>query len=801
MTTSRNRRDALSGQTDYNGIDFVEIANEQQTELLVHFLNENPGLAGRITGARIHGGETIPEVEVHPIAAGDFGLDAAGRPLLTLHVAAPGDFSIYTLTLEHDGVLDPYLDHTAFSFKAGCRSTLDCATRPPSCPPEVTQPPPIDYLAKDFLSLRQALSDFSALRWPMWRERAEADFGMMWLEALASLADDLSYLQDQLAGEATLETATERVSLVRHARLVDYEPRPATAARVVLRLTLGAGEAYVAPGQPVAAPLPEGGTIGFETGTGLDDASLYRVRRAWNRLEPYWWDDGERCLRRGATELWVHGQGLDLGPGQLLLIDTAAASDPAEEEPCCGAPPRAGGAPQRQFVQLVATEERRDELYGEDLTLLRWRSEDALRADHDLARTEVAGNLVPATQGLRRTEQLAIGHRPTHDTTTPLAIERRGANGTIQYLLTLAGDPLAYLAPLDDPAGLPWPEIRVEQLEAGSSSVASRPWAFRRRLLDAEEFESSFTLDPVRYRRLGPDMAAGAAEHDGSDGATVRFGDGTFGEIPEEGKVFRVTYRVGGGAAGNVAADSITFIPPDRPLAPFVVAVTNPLPAEGGAEMEPDQQVRDLAPQAFSAVQYRAVLPADYQAAAETLRWVDHAGTSFRWTGSWLTVFTALDRLGSMELPADLRAEAVALLDRYRLAGYESYVLPPCYAPLDLRISVCARSDAFHGDVEGALLERLRPSGGAAGREPGFFHPDSFTFGQPLQRSALEAAIQRTPGVAGVLEISYRRRGRTLGFVTLPDTVTVGRDEIVCMDDDPNRPERGSLRITVEGGK
>ena len=45
--------------------------------------------------------------------------------------------------------------------------------------------PPIDYLAKDFEGFRRALFEFSALRYPAWRERSEADFGVMFAEALA----------------------------------------------------------------------------------------------------------------------------------------------------------------------------------------------------------------------------------------------------------------------------------------------------------------------------------------------------------------------------------------------------------------------------------------------------------------------------------------------------------------------------------------------------------------------------------------------------------------------------------------
>src|SRR5262249_27788993 len=39
---------------------------------------------------------------------------------------------------------------------------------------------------------------------------------------------------------------------------------------------------------------------------------------------------------------------------------------------------------------------------------------------------------------------------------------------------------------------------------------------------------------------------------DEDDRASVIFGDGVFGAIPAQGSLIRATYRVGGGAAGNV---------------------------------------------------------------------------------------------------------------------------------------------------------------------------------------------------------------------------------------------------------
>jgi hypothetical protein len=93
----------------------------------------------------------------------------------------------------------------------------------------------------------------------------------------------------------------------------------------------------------------------------------------------------------------------------------------------------------------------------------------------------------------------------------------------------------------------------------------------------------------------------------------------------------------------------------------------------------------------------------------------------------------------------------------------------------------------------------------SASRSPdgttGFFYLDRFTFGMPLERSALEAAIQSASGVDGVVSIQYRQRGRTPNWICMPETVTVGPDQIIRMDNDPSRPERGTLRLVVEGGK
>jgi hypothetical protein len=792
---TKDRREQLIRSTVLNGIDFVEIASPDQTLLKVHFLN-TVALQGNITGATITGGETIPAVSVAKINdATDWSTDVDGLPVLTLHAAVAGDFSNYTLTLTGTK-LDPFFARSTFSFKAQCPSTLDCETPAAPCPPPEGAPPPIDYLAKDFLSFRKALLDFSALRYPDWVERSEADFGVMFVEALSSLGDDLSYTQDRVHTEASLDTATQRRSIVRHARLVDYEPRPATSARVLLQFDVKNGP--IPPGLLVSASGPDGQVMEFETGSGLNDQSSFPVNAKWNSgILPYIWDDSQSCLEAGSTELWVLGNGFGFTQGQQLLINTVAstpADPPIREIISIGqaveefdalfpGPPQPPTAVTHLFLQQPTQ-------YGHDLTL----------QDDGTPRTTLAGNLVPATQGRRFTESFAIEQAPPSSPLTPLAIDRLRQNSTtespaFQYLYTIHQAPLAWLGQ-DDPTAPPLPEILLSGQPPAGSAVE---WTWNRRLLDAQQFDNAFTVDPATYRIIANNSDGSfSSEYVDDTGSTIRFGDGEFGQVPEPQTIFTVTYRAGGGVIGNVASDSITKFDPSA--GDLISAVTNPFPAQGGADQEPNQTVKRLAPQAFRAVQFRAVRIEDYEAAARRLAFVLRAGTAFRWTGSWLTVFTTADPQGSEQTSFANLIALTQLLNAYRMAGYESYVLTPRYVGLDLKIVVCAKSDAFRGDVQAAILQTVS-SRKAADGSTGFFFTDRFTFGTPLEPSALEAAIQNTYGVGGVVSIQFRRRGYTRGFVDMTSPVTVGRNEILRVDNDPSRPERGSVDVSVQGGK
>lgn len=842
--TPRDRRQLLlqAGAT-VNGIDYVEVGADQVT-LTVHFVNRVPLYDPTATPpvdafsapvpVTITGGEVVPTVPVDPIDPGSaLTEDTAGRPVLTLTVPAPGDFSTYRLSIDSP-LLDPFFASAPFSFKANCPTDMDCATAATVCPPAAPTPVTIDYTAKDFGSFVRALGEFSAARYPAWQERAEADLGVVLMEALAALADELSYHQDRVANEAHIGTATQRVSVVRQARLVDYEPAPATAALVQLQLdvdTLSGGT----PGtMAITAPVhvqaigPDSLPVDFEVGAGLVDPATgqpqtfsYPVDSRWNRwvlgaapaqlnLPPYWLDDSTICLPAGSMQLYLGGWGHNLQPGQQLLLDTAGptSADPAVREVVTLASPPGGASPAAELV---------DPLFDYEITAVALAAATTL--DHDLSTTQIAGNLVPAVQGLRTTEWFWIptvgGAAPTAPgpSAGPVldAFVRQGPNATAcapvpvcRY--TLGQAPLAWYPDVDTPAvqtdtAVPaWPEIVLQEVPygGGPSDPDTGAWPYVRWLLDASPEDAAFTLTPEKYSPVLTEGGTTWVDYDGDAGWTVTFGDGTFGIPPVPGALFSAEYRVGGGAAGNVPADAIATVVSSG-SGPTVVSCTNPFPATHGADAETNAQVAARAPQAFAAEPLRVVLPADYVAAAQSLAWVQQAGTTSRWTGSWLTTFTTVNAVGAEEPSLAQLGTVTGLLDQRRLAGTESYVLPPNYVSIDLTLVVCARPTAFDADVQAAVLARLRP--GEVDGVTGFFDHSNWAFGQPLEASALFAAVQACPGVAGVYSAQYRQRGVQLTPVDLPDQLPVAPDAILRVDDDPSRPDAGSLTVVVEGGK
>jgi predicted phage baseplate assembly protein len=356
------------------------------------------------------------------------------------------------------------------------------------------------------------------------------------------------------------------------------------------------------------------------------------------------------------------------------------------------------------------------------------------------------------------------------------------SDGEAAYLVHLEAGVLRVCA-LPDAAGRTLASAPRSAVPAivltGTRAGVSTAWSPRRDLLGSGPDDPHFVLEP---------------ESDGR--ARIRFGDDAHGKRPDADTAFTATYRFGNGVAGNIGADALAHV---VTLDARVVGVGNPLPAQGGTDPEGLDEVRRDAPQAFR-VQERAVTPEDYAEVAQRHRPVQRAAATFRWTGSWHTVFVTADRKGGGEVDAAFEAGLRSHLERYRMAGYDLEVDGPRYAPLEIEITVCVKPDYFRAHVRKALLAVLgsgvRPDG-----ERALFHPDRFTFGQPVYLSAVVAAAQSVEGVESVVVETFQRKGEADRTPLDQGVLPMGRLEIARLDNDPNFPERGVLRLKLGGGR
>ena len=233
------RREEVRRNRWLNGLDYLEVGSELEVgsnvevesgpvTLSVYFLGKAPVELDK-SNVIIEGGRRIDDIRVEKVVLCPYETRELDD-YMEVVVDKAGDFSTYTLrVVERDAqgdwqphsAFDPRYDRVEFSFMSDCPSELDC--KPSAiCPPEVRQEPEINYLAKDYESFRQLILDRLALVMPDWKERHVPDIGIALVEALAYVGDHLSYYQDAVATEAYLDTARKRISVRRHARLVDY---------------------------------------------------------------------------------------------------------------------------------------------------------------------------------------------------------------------------------------------------------------------------------------------------------------------------------------------------------------------------------------------------------------------------------------------------------------------------------------------------------------------------------------------------------------------------------------------------
>jgi hypothetical protein len=686
----------------------------------------------------------------------------------------------------------------------------------------------LNYLVRDYNEFLGLLLNRISTFDPSWTDRNPADLGVMLAEVLAYLADDLAYYQDAVATEAYLATARRRVSVRRHARLLDYWLDPGCGSRVWVRFSAAqqvqipagtalltaiggppivqagsfedvqlrkrsnlvfetAEDVVVYPGLTRIPIIDRGGRLGFSIAAGateveVEDVLLDKQPELPNLVEEQGRDEGSRRLS-------------SLEPGYVLMFETRSDLE---------IPVHA--------VRIIAREPVRAGLGPSSTVLLRWDPCDAPARplpiskviDGTLQRelTVATGNVSLADFGETQRWQLpafvnpSAPYRPSlpvsvvplaaHDwqRTTPAAVVIHPPQNMVRAAITLF-------------------EQRDARALAGEATIESA----QRRDDDTSVVASDGAIwRPVPDLLLSEAFSRVFVAESESLNVELRFGDGVFGRAPPLGASFLAMPRVGDPGHSNIGSGAIaTIVAPypaagEQPIfeawAPARLTVDNPLPAVGGRGPERLATAKRGAPALANQINAALTL-ADCRELAARVSGVADVAAVQRWTGSWVTTFVYV-RTTDLQHEPNVLANVERVLELGRVAGREFIVRPPEWVALALSLGVTLR-DGFGREGVRAALRRafFRVPNDRWG--PGFFHPSRWRFGEAVWASAISTWAKGVAGVAAVklLEL-VRVRDRGAEPRPVPNKLTMAPAELPQVSDDPGQPQLGYLRLEFD---
>ena len=231
--------------------------------------------------------------------------------------------------------------------------------------------------------------------------------------------------------------------------------------------------------------------------------------------------------------------------------------------------------------------------------------------------------------------------------------------------------------------------------------------------------------------------------------------------------------------------------------------------------------------------QKRMVTREDYARRMEDHPLVLRAHASSQWSGSWTTLHAAViltsnvlldesltvsalggteslavmreavedfNRRRDLESPdwsADPTARTVLrpYLDAYRMAGQEVFLQDAEPVGIQISLSVRVAANYFESEVRRAVLDAL---GSGLG---GFFEPGRLRFGEDLHAGDIIERVTALDGVEAVCLNRFKRMDRRYADQSDGGRIALDGIEIAVCDNDPARPDRGTLRIVTQGGQ
>lgn len=606
---------------------------------------------------------------------------------------------------------------------------------------------------------------------PEWTDLNDNDPGMALVQVFAWMTELLMYRLSKVP----------ELNYIKFLQLIGVELRPAEPARAEVTFPVTSKHpervVHVPARTKAAAETDEGEQLVFET-----DRSLVALRASLAALQAY---DGFSYVPLTEQNEDLEGAFHPFGP--LAQPDSALLIGFADDEPLPAqtelnltffAPEDASGvfyyacgvdqAP--AFTQIQLRWEFFDGAEWQSMKLLKDETQALTRSGHVFLKTPPEGKMVKAKIG-----EIEDAH---------FWIRARLAGGSFDAAPSL-------LAVRTNTIGVTQAETIREEVLGGSDGSPNQTFqladapvlagTLRLEVHEGEDFEPWTRVDD--FFGSGPDDPHYVLNRTTGE---IEFGDGENGRIPVANVKFPTSsvvareYRVGGGAAGNVAAGSLSTL---LSSVPGIDAneVRNERAAAGGEDEETVEAAIKRAPSTLKS-RSRAVSNEDYEALAMEAGGVRRARALPLNHPDFPDVpvpgVVTVVIVPNVDTPKPTPSEALlrsvcAYLDERRLLTTEVYVTRPVYVRVEITGEIIAGSSADLGEVaeavEQALLTYFHPlKGGEDGQ--------GWPFGGDVYFSRVYQTIFTVPGVDRIEDLTIVIDGKKqprLQDVAIPEGALV----------------------------
>ncbi len=290
--------------------------------------------------------------------------------------------------------------------------------------------------------------------------------------------------------------------------------------------------------------------------------------------------------------------------------------------------------------------------------------------------------------------------------------------------------------------------VSGELLGIGDGSISNQSFTLKKKFLtfinapesaEGSGYKSTLTIhvdgiqwhEVPRFYGVAGDASVYTVRMSADGSATITFGDGIRGARLPGGTRVVADYFFGAGAAAPPAHSITQMLNPVKNL----VAVTNPLPAYGGADAESADAIRKYAPRS-ALMLGRAVSLLDYEAVSAGVSGVRLASAEWQWSAARQRALVHIWYIAEGNLDA-------LILDRLRAVsalGVPFQIAQAAPRPYNLTVSILTHPDYIADDVAADVLEAL------TGKD-GFLLPERIGINRPLIRSRILERVARVEGV------------------------------------------------------